>query len=109
MQWTSVLAIYLLFWVMSAFLVMPFGIRTHREVGEDLLPGQADSAPANFRPGRVAIRATILAAVLCAAFYANYVNGWITADDLNFIEPPADIVEEQKLMRERGMTNAPRD
>ncbi|GGD46221.1 DUF1467 family protein [Croceicoccus pelagius] len=100
MQWTSVLAIYLLFWVMSAFIVMPFGIRTHREAGEELVPGQADSAPSNFRPGRVAIRATILAAILCALFYANYVNGWITVADLNFIHPPKEIVEEQIWMRE---------
>lgn len=100
MQWTSVLAIYLLFWVMSAFIVMPFGIRTHREAGEELIPGQADSAPSNFRPGRVAIRASILAAVLCAIFYANYVNGWITASDINFMEPPEEIVKEQIWMRE---------
>ncbi|WP_144095066.1 DUF1467 family protein [Croceicoccus sediminis] len=102
MQWTSVLAIYLLFWVMSAFIVMPFGIRTHREAGEELIPGQADSAPSNFRPGRVAIRATVLAAVLCAIFYANYVNGWITASDINFMEPPEEIVKEQIWMREGG-------
>ncbi|AKM09956.1 DUF1467 family protein [Croceicoccus naphthovorans] len=99
MQWTSVLAIYLLFWVMSAFLVMPFGIRTHRETGEELIAGQADSAPANFRPGRVAVRASILAAILCAAFYFNYEQGWITASDINFISPPADIVKEQELLR----------
>lgn len=95
MQWTSIVAIYALFWVMSAFLVMPFGIRTHREAGEELIPGQADSAPSNFRPGKVAIRATILAAVLCAAFYTNYVNGWITAEDINFAKPPQDILDEQ--------------
>ena len=51
--------------------------------------GQADSAPANFRPGRIALRATILAAVLFALYYANYVNGWIEVGDLNlFGEPP---------------------
>jgi len=104
MQWTSVLAIYCLLWVMSAFLVMPFGIRTHQEAGAEMVRGQADSAPINFRPGRVAVRATILAAVLCAAFYFNYVNGWITADDINPIEPPAEIQEEQKWMRAGGMT-----
>lgn len=99
MQWTSLVAIYALFWVMSAFLVMPFGLRTPDETGETLVPGQADSAPSNFRPGRVALRATLLAALLCAAFYANYVNGWITAADLNFVKPPAEIAEEQAWMR----------
>lgn len=79
MAWTSVLAIYLLFWVLSAFLVMPFGIRTHDEMGEAKIPGQAESAPANFRPWLIVIRATVLAAILFALFYANYVNGWLTA------------------------------
>ena len=89
MRWTSILAIYALFWVMSAFLVLPFGVRTHEEAGVEKIAGQADSAPANFRPGRIALRATILAAILFGLFYANYVNGWIGPEDLNlFGEPP---------------------
>ena len=89
MQWTSILAIYALFWVMSAFLLLPFGVLTHDEAGIDKVPGQADSAPANFRPGKLALRATVLAAVLCALYVANYVNGWITIDDINlFGQPP---------------------
>jgi len=82
---TSFIAIYTLFWVMSAFLMLPFGIKTHDEVGIAKIAGQADSAPANFRPGRVVLRATILAAVLSALYVANYINGWITADDLNVV------------------------
>jgi predicted secreted protein len=89
MKWTSVLAIYALFWVMSAFLLLPFGVKTHDEAGIDKVPGQADSAPANFRPGRLALRATVLAAMLCGLFVANYANGWIGIDDINlFGEPP---------------------
>ena len=66
MQWTSIIAIYALIWVMSAFVMMPLGLKTHDEAGVPKVPGQADSAPANFRPGRVVLRATILATVLCA-------------------------------------------
>ena len=88
MKWTSVLAIYALFWVMSAFVLLPFGIKTHDEAGIEKVPGQADSAPANFRPGRVAARATVLAAVLCAIYVANYVYGWIRPEDLNLFGPP---------------------
>ena len=90
MKWTSILAIYVLFWVMSAFLLLPFGVRTHDEAGVAKVPGQADSAPADFRPGRLALRATLLAAVLCALYVANYANGWIDTDDINvFGAPPA--------------------
>jgi len=88
MKWTSIIAIYGLFWVLSAFLVMPFGIRTHDEAGLEKVPGQSDSAPANFRPMRVVLRASILAAVLFGLYYANYVNGWIGVEDLNFFGKP---------------------
>jgi predicted secreted protein len=89
MRWTSILAIYSLFWVLSAFLVMPFGLRTHDEAGVDKIAGQADSAPANFNPRRIALRASILGAILFGIYYVNYVNGWIMPEDLNiFGKPP---------------------
>jgi predicted secreted protein len=89
MQWTSIIAIYALFWVMSAFIVLPFGVKTHDEAGLDKVLGQADSAPANFQPRRIALRATVLALVLFGLFYANYVNDWLGPDDIDFFgEPP---------------------
>ena len=44
MRWQSALAIYLLFWVLSAFLVLPFGMRTAEEAGHAHVPGQASGA-----------------------------------------------------------------
>ena len=89
MEWTSIIAIFSLFWVLSAFLVMPFGMRTVEEEGHQRVPGQVDSAPAQFRPGRIAVRATILAVVIFDLFYANYVFGWIGVENLNlFGRPP---------------------
>lgn len=82
MQWTSILAIYVLLWVVCAFVLLPFGVRTHEELGEAMVPGQAESAPANFRPGRIALRATLLAGVLTGLYVLNYEQGWITAQDL---------------------------
>lgn len=78
MKWTSILAIFVLFWTMSAFVMLPFGVKTHEELGIERVPGQADSAPANFRPGRLALRATVLAVALTGLFVANYIYGWIT-------------------------------
>lgn len=86
MKWTSMLAIYALFWVFSAFLMLPFGIRTHDEAGVAKIPGQADSAPANFSPKRVAVRATVVALVAFSLYYANYVQGWVTTSDLDFFD-----------------------
>lgn len=84
MWWGSALAIYFLFWFLSLFLVLPFFARTSVEAGEPLIPGQAESAPQSFSPLRVAMRTTIVATVLFALFYLNYVNGWITADTLDY-------------------------
>lgn len=88
MKITSIVAIYLLFWVMSAFLLLPFGVKTDDEAGIAKIPGQADSAPVNFRPGRLALRATLLSAVLTGLYIANYIEGWITVDDINIFGTP---------------------
>jgi predicted secreted protein len=80
----SIVAIYFLFWVMAAFIALPFGIRTPDETGEVKLPGQADSAPSNFRPLLVVTRATVLATILFAIYYANYNYGWVTTDTFTY-------------------------
>jgi len=85
MRWTSILAIYILFWTLSLFLVLPFGVRTSEEEGEAILPGHAESAPHRFDFGRVVARATIVSAILFGAYYANYVQGWLTVDDLDWL------------------------
>ncbi|MES2698373.1 MAG: DUF1467 family protein [Pseudomonadota bacterium] len=87
MKVTSIVAIYILFWVMSAFVMLPFGVKTHEEAGIPKVPGQADSAPANFRPGRLALRATVVAALVTAIYVANYQYGWLTVADLDFWAP----------------------
>ena len=88
MRWTSIVALYSLFWVFSAFLVMPVGLRTPDEVeGHVVGKGHANSAPLNFRPKRIALRATVLGALLFGLYYANYVNQWITVQDLNVFGP----------------------
>lgn len=84
MKWTSVSAIYFLFFVASAFVLLPFGVKTHEDVGAEKVPGQAESAPHHFDLKRHLLRAALLASILTAAYYVNYVNGWVTANDLDF-------------------------
>lgn len=83
MKITSIIAIFGLFWVMSAFFVLPFGVRTHDELGAPKVAGQADSAPGNFSPRLIIKRATVLSIVLFGLYYVNYVNEWITVADLD--------------------------
>ena len=85
MRWTSMLAIYVLFWTISLFLVLPFGVRTAEEAGAEVQPGHAESAPHVFSLGRAALRASIVAAILFALFYANYLYGWVGIDDLDWV------------------------
>ena len=84
MELGSITAIYFLMWVASAFILLPFGVRTDEEVGAPLVPGQADSAPHRFDVRRHALRATILSAILFALYYANWTYGWVGVDALDF-------------------------
>ncbi len=84
MRWTSMLAIYVLFWAMSVFLVLPFGVRTGQEAGAEHVPGTAESAPHEFSARRIAWRVTIVATVLFILFQLNYSYGWITQQSLTF-------------------------
>ena len=84
MKWTSVLAIYFLIFCLTAFVTLPFGVKTAEEAGAEHVPGQADSAPHRFDLPRHLLRAGVIAALLTVLFVANYLFGWITVDDLDF-------------------------
>ncbi len=83
MQWGSIVAIYFLFFIASAFILLPFGVKTHEEAGLPKVPGQADSAPHRFDLARHLVRAALLGAVLFGLYYANWHFGWVTAEDLD--------------------------
>ena len=78
------LAIYVLFWAFSVFLVLPFGVKTTEEAGGEAVPGQAESAPHEFHGKRIAIRVTIVATILFALFQLNYHYDWITPQMFDF-------------------------
>ena len=84
MKLTSISAIYFLFFAASAFLLLPFGVRTDEELGNPRVPGQAESAPHQFSIKRHLLKSALLGAVLFAIYYANWSYGWITPDDLDF-------------------------
>ena len=84
MKLGSIVAIYFLFFVTSAYLLLPFGVKTDEEAGTPTIPGQADSAPHRFDLKRHVVRAMVLGAILFAIYYLNWVYGWVTVDDLDF-------------------------
>ena len=92
MKFTSFLAIYFLFWFLSLFVVLPFGVRTADEAGVKKVPGQADSAPHEFKPWTIILRTTIVAGVVFLIFYLNYVNGWVTLGTFDgLFSPPGKL------------------
>jgi len=78
----SAIVIYLLFWTLTLFAVLPWGVRTSAETGETAVPGQADSAPVRPNLRAKAVWTTVVSATLFALYYANYVHGWVTMDDI---------------------------
>ena len=81
---SSIIAIYVLFFAASSFILLPFGVRTDEEAGTPRVPGQADSAPHRFDLKRHLLKGALLAAVLFALYYANWNYGWVIPDDLDF-------------------------
>lgn len=57
------IAVYFIIWWVVLFAVLPFGVRTQAEAG-DVVPGTPESAPANFRLGKVLVITTVVAAVV---------------------------------------------
>jgi predicted secreted protein len=84
MEPTSISAIYFLFFAASAFILLPFGVKTDEEAGTPRVPGQAESAPHRFDLKRHLLKAALLGAVLFAMYYANWTYGWVAPEDLDF-------------------------
>ena len=83
MRWSSVAAIYILFWAMSFFLVLPFRLRSEGQ--DEYVPGQASGAPPQFSLVRTAKWTTLVSAILFGLYYANYVHRWVPVDSFNFV------------------------
>ena len=84
MAYGSIVAIYFLFFCASAFVLLPFGVKTDEEAGTPKVPGQADSAPHQFDLKRHLLKAAVLGAVLFAIYYANWSYGWLTPEAFNY-------------------------
>ena len=87
MRWTSMLAIYFLFWAFAVFFVLPFEARHGRNDGENRVAGTVASAPAEFNLKRIIIRVTIVATIAFLLYQVNYAYGWITVQDLDLFDP----------------------
>ena len=68
MPWVSAFAEYFICWWITLFIVLPIGLRTQGDENS-VVNGTVESAPAKFRPLRVFLMTTVLAAVFYAIWY----------------------------------------
>ncbi len=76
------IATYLIIWVITLFAVLPFGVRTAAEAGERGVAGQATSAPVRPMLATKALWTTVVATLIFALYYANFVHGWVRLEDI---------------------------
>lgn len=94
MTWTGGMVMYVVFWFLALFLILPRGQSTQLEDGE-VEPGTPGGAPAKIDIKRKFLYASIAAAVLLALFAWVLESGYFTLDDFDFLfpasfkEPPA--------------------
>jgi predicted secreted protein len=78
------LAIYFVIWWIVLFAMLPFGVRTAEEAGEEASPGFAESAPHRPRMLPKMIATTVVSAIVFAGIYAVVVHHVIRLDDIPF-------------------------
>ncbi len=70
MNWFNNSVAFVVIYMVVLFCVLPIGVRTSEEAGEELLPGQATSAPANPRMGFKFLLTLAISALLFGIYYA---------------------------------------
>lgn len=70
MDYGSAVVTYIILWWLVFFCLLPFGIRTADEEGEEVEAGHAASAPTRPRIGLKMLAATGIAALLFAGVFA---------------------------------------
>lgn len=77
MSLTSAIAIYFIIWWITLFAVLPWGVRSAHEAGENVEEGHEPGAPVNPMIGRKALITTAIASAIFAAVYWAVASGLI--------------------------------
>lgn len=78
------LALYFIVWWIVLFAILPFGVRTTEEVGEERPPGFAESAPHRPQLLPKVLATTVISGIVFAVLYAIIAHHVITLDDIPF-------------------------
>jgi predicted secreted protein len=82
MSWATVVAIYFIMWWTVLFAVLPWGVRSQHESGEEMAAGTDPGAPSVPKLVRKIVWTTIVTTVLFAAFYVSYIYRLVTIEGL---------------------------
>jgi predicted secreted protein len=82
MGWKLTLAIFFVVWWISFLAVLPWGVKTAEEAGEEIVPGQSHSAPVKPHFRRKILITTGVAALVTLLAWANATFGWIGFEQL---------------------------
>lgn len=85
----SAVVLWLVFWFMTLFVVLPLRLQSQDEAG-DVVPGTPGSAPVNPNLKRKFILVTIVATVLWIPVVFVIVSGVITVEDIDFFHRMAE-------------------
>lgn len=84
------LAIYGLIWWLTFFAVLPFGVRTSSEAGEELVEGAADSAPVRPQLRMKVLVTSCIALLIWSVVFAVMEYEVIALDDIPFFPSFSD-------------------
>ncbi len=85
---TSAIVLYCVIWAILFYMVNPLWQTSQSEDGE-IVPGTPGSAPVDAMLRKKAIITTVIATVLFGLVYATIEFGWITLDDISFVDLPS--------------------
>ncbi len=88
MSITSAMVLYCVIWAILFYMINPLWQTSQSEDGE-VAPGTPGSAPVDAMLRKKAILTTAIATVLFALAYSTIEFGWLTLDDVTFIELPS--------------------
>jgi predicted secreted protein len=85
----SAMVLFCVIWAIVFYMINPLWQTSQSEDGE-VAPGTPASAPVDPMLRKKAIVTTVIATVLFALAYSTIEFGWLTLDDISFLELPSE-------------------
>jgi len=88
MSIASAIVLFFVIWALVFYMINPLWQTSQSEDGE-VVPGTPASAPVDPMIRKKAIITTVIATVLFVLAYSTIEFGWLTLDDISFLELPS--------------------